>query len=196
VDSSNPEERLTTGESTETPSSFSPDGTLLAFRRGSDIWVLPMDGERKPQRVVVEEGDQRSPQFSPDGRWLAYTSNESGRLEVYMQPFPGPGRKWLISTDGGTEPRWSRNGDELFYRKGDAFMAVEVNTQSTLSAGSPRLLFKGRDFNSDAFTTTFDVSLDGQRFLMIEPVETQSPVAQIDVVMNWFVDLKRLVPTD
>jgi Tol biopolymer transport system component len=201
VDSTGPEERLTTGESTESPSSFSPDGKLLAFSlssevTGGDIWVVPLDGDRTPRGVVVAEADQRHPQFSPDGRWLAYTSTESGQTEVYVQPFPGPGRKWLVSTDGGTEPRWSRDGGELFYRNGYAFMAVDVNTQSAFSAGSPRLLFQRRGVISGSPTTEFDVSLDGQRFLMVEPVEAQSPVTQIDVVMNWFTELTRLVPTE
>jgi eukaryotic-like serine/threonine-protein kinase len=145
VDDTSPEERLTKDEGLETPGSFSPGGKLLAFSRSApvtdaDIWVMPMAGDRKPQPVIVKEGRQISPQFSPDGQWLAYGSTESGREEVYVQPFPGPGRRVLISTDGGTEPRWSRNGRELFYRNADKFMAVDVMTQPTFSPGPPQLL--------------------------------------------------------
>jgi hypothetical protein len=153
-----------------------------------------MAGDRKPRSVIVKEARQVAPQFSPDGQWLAYGSNESGREEVHVQPFPGPGRRVLISTDGGTEPRWSRNGRELFYRNADKFMAVDVRTQPTFFAGSPRLLFQGRGVPGSTSATGFDVSLDGQRFLMVELVEFQPRVTLIEIVMNWFEELKRLVP--
>jgi dipeptidyl aminopeptidase/acylaminoacyl peptidase len=199
VDDTSPEERLTKDEGLETPGSFSPRGTLLAFSRSApvtdaDIWVMPMAGDRKPRSVIAKEGRQTSPQFSPDGQWLAYGSTESGREEVYVQPYPGLDRRVPISTDGGTEPRWSRNGRELFYRNADKFMAVDVNTQPTFSAGSPRLLFQGRGVPGSTSATGFDVSNDGQKFLMFESVESQPRVTQIEVVMNWLEELKRFVP--
>ncbi len=86
---------------------------------------------------------QSNAQFSPDGHWVAYTSNESGRLEVYVQPFPGPGGKWMISTEGGTYPLWARNGREIFFRSDDKMMSASVETQPSFKAGTPRMLFQG-----------------------------------------------------
>ena len=123
---------------------------------------------------------------------MAYQSNDSGRDEIYVQAFPAAGRKWSISTSGGTEPRWSRNGRELFYLEGDKLMAVEITPQPTFSAGSPRLLLQGRFIGSPNGTTGYDVSADGQRFLRIQAVEPEPPANQIHVVMNWFEELKQL----
>jgi hypothetical protein len=112
-----------------------------------------------------------------------------------VQPFPGPGAKTQISTEGGAEPVWARNGRELFYRNGDKMMAVDITTQPSITAGSPRLLFEGRYEFSGNGDSGYDVSLDGQRFLMIQPVEPEQPATQINVVLNWFEELKRRVPT-
>jgi Tol biopolymer transport system component len=191
---------LTTDEGIQTPGSWSPDGQSLVFydispATGNDIWVLPMEGDRRPQVFLRSPAQEEAPTFSPDGRWLAFTSNESGRDEVYVQPFPGPGGKLQISTEGGNEPLWSRNGRELFYRNGDKMMAVEITTQPTFTAGSPRLLFEGRYEFSPNGVAGYDVSLDGQRFLMVQPVEPEQPATQINVVLNWFEELKRRVPS-
>jgi len=135
-------------------------------------------------------------QFSPDGRWLAYASNESGRPEIYLQPYPGPGGKTQISTDGGTEPAWNRNGRELFYRSGDRMMAVEVTAEPSLVVGRPRMLFEGR-YGSSQFPfigTAYDPSPDGQRFLMVKESDQVTSATQINVVLNWFEELKRRVP--
>jgi Tol biopolymer transport system component/predicted Ser/Thr protein kinase len=201
TDGTGTEERLTTGESAQTPSSWSPDGKLLAFidadpTMGASISVLPLEGDRKPQLFLRTKTSVRNPEFSPDGRWLAYESNESGRLEVYVQPFPGPGAKSQISTKGGEEPLWARNGRELFYRTGDKMMAVDITTQPTFTAGSPRLLFAGRYEQGPNYTPGYDVSPDGQRFLMVKPSEqAQAAPTQINVVLNWFEELKQKVPT-
>jgi hypothetical protein len=113
-----------------------------------------------------------------------------------VQPYPGPGGKWQISTEGGGEPLWNPNGRELFYRNGNKIMAVEVTTQPGFAPGKPRLLFEGAYTPSTALSTNYDVSPDGQRFLMLKPVETQtSTPTQINVVLNWFEELKRRVPT-
>ncbi|MDR3722704.1 MAG: protein kinase [Candidatus Acidoferrales bacterium] len=140
-------ERLTTSEYTQAPQSWSPDGQLVAFieinaTTGYDIWVLRI-GDRKAQPFLRTPFNESAPEFSPDGRWLAYVSDESGRFEIYVQPYPGPGGKWQISTDGGTEPVWNRNGRELFYRSGDKMMAAAVATQPSFFAGKPRMLFEG-----------------------------------------------------
>jgi hypothetical protein len=126
----------------------------------------------------------------------AYISDESGRYEIYVQPYPGPGGKWQISTEGGMEPVWNRNGRELFYRSGDKMMAVDVTTLPSFSVGKPKMLFEGRYARSPCPTSNYDVSPDGQRFLMLKPTEQeQSTPTQINVVLNWFEELKRRVPT-
>jgi serine/threonine-protein kinase len=192
-------ERLTTDEHNNVPRSFSPDGQLLAFHvdssTGSDIWVLRLR-DRKVQPFLQTPASESAPQFSPDGRWLAYVSDESGRYEVYVQPYPGPGGKYLISTEGGREPLWNNNGRELFYRSGDKVMAVDVMTQPNFSAGKPKELFEGRYLQLGGTVPQFAFSPDGQRFLMLKPVEQEAAVpTQINVVLNWTEELKRLVPT-
>jgi len=136
VDRSGEMEPLLTSEHPLWPLSFSPDGRLLAYYEvnpdtGRDIWVLPMEGDRTPIPFLVTESNERSPVFSPNGRWIAYASNESGRDEVYVRPYPpGTGGQILISTDGGREPVWARDGRELFYRSGNRLMAVPVEIES------------------------------------------------------------------
>ncbi len=127
--------------------------------------------------------------FSPDGRWLAYVSDESGRDEVYMQPFPGPGGKRQISTEGGREPVWARNGRELFYRQGDELMAVEI-TLEPFTAGKPTMLFEGRYDRSYVAGANYDVTPDGQRFVFIKSSAEELAVTQLNVVLNWFEELK------
>ena len=145
-------------------------------------------------RTPFAEGGAK---FSPDGRWLAYVSDESGRAEVYVQPYPGPGGKWQISIEGGTEPIWNRNGRELFYRSGTKMMAVETTTQPSFSAGKPRVLFEGQYVLAvfPGMDLTYDVSADGQRFLMVKETGQATSPTQINVVLNWFEELKRRVPT-
>ena len=194
-------EQLTTSEYTQIPRSFSPDGQLLAFtERNSttgydNIWVLRMS-DHKAQPFLKTPFNESVPSFSPDGHWLAYISDESGRYEVYVQPYPGPGGKYQISTDGGTEPVWNPNGKELFYRRGDKMMAVDITTQPSFSAGKPKMLFQGSYVPTTATVPLYDVSPDGERFLMIKGSEqAQAAPTQINVVLNWFEELKRRVPT-
>jgi dipeptidyl aminopeptidase/acylaminoacyl peptidase len=189
---------LTTSEYLQAPNSWSPDGQLLAFivvnpTTGRDIWVLRFS-DRKAQPFLQTPLNETAPRFSPDGRWLAYvSSDESGRDEIYVQPYPGTG-KWQISTEGGTEPLWNRNGRELFYRSGDKMMGVEITTQPEFSAGTPKALFEGR-YQPSPILNNYDVSPDGQRFLMLKPSETREAApTQINVVLNWFEELKRRVP--
>jgi serine/threonine-protein kinase len=193
-------ERLTTSEDTQSPLSWSPDGQLLAFieinpSTGYDIWVLRL-GDHKAQPFLRTPFNESVPRFSPDGRWLVYISDESGRYEIYVQPYPGPGGKSQISTDGGTEPVWNPNGRELFYRSGDKMMAVDIATQPSFTAGKPRILFEGQYVPTPATFPNYDVSPDGQRFLMLKPSDQEQAVGptQINVVLNWFEELKRRVP--
>jgi serine/threonine-protein kinase len=193
-------ERLGTSQSPQVPRSWSPDGQLLAFHENSlttkkDIWVLRLS-DRKAEPFLRTPFNEGGPVFSPDGHWLSYISDESGRPEIYVQPYPGPGGKWQISTEGGNEPSWNRNGRDLFYRSGNKMMAVEVTTQPTFSAGKPKVLFEGQYLAVQAGLTgtAYDVSPDGQRFLMVKETEPSTSVTQINVVLNWFEDLKRRVP--
>ena len=113
-----------------------------------------------------------------------------------MQSYPGPGGKWQISTEGGTEPVWNPNGRELFYRNGDKLMAVDIATQPGFAAGTPRMLFQGRYERAPFPIANYDVSPDGQRLLMVKPSEqAQAAPTQINVVLNWFEELKQKVPT-
>jgi Tol biopolymer transport system component len=206
---------LTTSQNIQAPHSFSPDGQLLAFievnpSTGYDIWMLRLGNDSGGSGQVSSAGsgqgrkalpflrtafNESAPHFSPDGRWLTYTSDESGRYEIYVQPYPGPGGKWQISTEGGTEPVWNPNGRELFYRNGDKMMAVDIATQSGFTAGKPRMLFEGRYELASVQVSNYDVSPDGQRFLMIKSSESAGTApTQINVVLNWFEELKRRVP--
>jgi eukaryotic-like serine/threonine-protein kinase len=193
-------ERLATSEYINAPTSWSPDGQLLAFieinpTTGFDIWVLRLS-DRKAQPFLRTRFNETAPRFSPDGRWLAYISDESGRYEIYVQPYPGPGGKWQISTEGGTEPVWNPNGRELFYRSGDKMMAVDIAAQPGFTAGTPRMLFEGGYQLAPVPVANYDVSPDGQRFLMLKPSEqAESAPTQINVVLNWFEELKQKVPT-
>jgi serine/threonine protein kinase/Tol biopolymer transport system component len=191
-------ERLTTSDDVQTPNSWSPDGKLLAFNeitpnQGLGVWVLLMS-DRKTQPFLEAAFNQSAPRFSPDGRWLVYVSDESGRYEIYVQAYPGPGGKWQISTEGGTEPAWNSNGRELFYRSGDKMMAVDIAAQTGFAAGKPRMLFEGPYQPTPGTFPNYDVSPDGQRFLMLKPSEQTQAATQIVVVQNWFEELKRRVP--
>jgi Tol biopolymer transport system component len=217
-------ERLTTSEYLQAPQSWSPDGQLLAFLEINsstqrEIWVLrmgdpsPSSGQassassgqvpsagsgqgRKAQLFTRTRFDEAEPRFSPDGRWLAYISNESGRFEIYVQPYPGPGGKWQISTDGGMDPVWNPNGRELFYRNGNKMMTVDISSKPGFAVGKPRMLFEGKYEGAPVPVANYDVSPDGQRFLMLKPSEQeQAAPTQINVVLNWFEELKRRVPS-
>jgi Tol biopolymer transport system component len=129
------------------PSSISPDGRMLAYVEivtddNADIWVLPLEGDRKPLPFVKTPFNEYGPEFSPDGRFLAYVSNESGRFEVYVRPFPGPGPRRQVSAGGGTSPVWSKSSGELFYRSGDAMMAAAVIPGLEFAAAAPRELLQ------------------------------------------------------
>ncbi|MBI4479946.1 MAG: PD40 domain-containing protein [Acidobacteria bacterium] len=195
------EEQITNSERSGGVSSISPDGKLAFYRENhptnrEDIWVVPLEGERKPSLFLQTPFDELVPQISPDGHWLAYLSDESGRFEVYVRPFPSSSGKWQISTEGGVEPLWARDGQELYYRSGDKVMAVEITMQPSFQAGTPRLLFEGSYTRRGAIReTNFDVWPDGQRFLMLKPTEQETAPTQINVVLNWFEELKRKVPT-
>ncbi len=183
------------------PHSWSPDGKVLAFYENGeetlrDIWTFAVDSGEKPEPFLVTDFNERSPSFSPDGRFLAYVSDESGRDEIYLQPYPGPGAKVTISMDGGTDPTWCSAKGELYYRHIDRMMVVPITTTPSLQVGAPRVLFEGefRNVELGSGSRTYDVSPNCEQFLMI--TENTEQQTKLNVVLNWFDELERLVPTD
>ncbi len=177
--------------------SWAPDGQTLVFNAvdsttGNYDIKTWRDGVVTP--VVAGPLNKSSPRFSPDGRWLAYVSGESGRDEVYVQAFPGPGEKYTLSTEGGREVVWSRDGREIFYRDGDRMMVVPIQSEPTFRPGAPRMLFEAPFASNPGGYPNYDVSLDGTRFIMIEMDATG--LNEIHVVLNWAEELKRLAPPD
>jgi serine/threonine-protein kinase len=192
------------------PTSFTPDGKTLVVREiarnGVDISVLSMDensggpGKHQIESLISTPFMEQGGEISPNGRWIAYSSNESGRDEVYVRPFPKiDAGRWQISTGGGTRPAWARNGRELFYLAGvtTAMMAVPVQTTSSFNAGNPTKLFEGPYFAGQP-ARTYDVSADGQRFLMIKTstatLGEQGPPPSMVVVEHWLEEVKSRVP--
>jgi Tol biopolymer transport system component len=201
ADGSEEEEQLVTLQGHAHANSWSPDGQLLVFGMGpiitasEGIWLLPLEEDREPTLFLKTPFNVYASRLSPDGHWIAYASNESGRSEIYVQPFPGLGGKWQISTDGGGHAVWARNGRELFYRNGDKMMVVEVTTQPNFAPGSPKALFEGQFFTAGEGNTNYDVDPNGQRFVMIKDSAEPQEAGQINVIQNWTEELKRLVPT-
>ena len=178
------------------PNSVSPDGKTLAFIRqtsetSGDVYVLDLDGDGQPRPVVSKTAYEGGAQFSPDGRWIAYASDESGEMQVYLRPYPGPDQKVPVSTQGGTQPLWNRNGKELFYRNVNKMMAVDVTTSPTVVVSEPRQLFEQRYAFLTSTIPNYDISADGQRFVM---VKDESGSGRLNVVLNWTEELKRRVP--
>jgi len=158
--------------------------------------VLALEGERKPMEFLATRFNERNPEFSPDGRWIALTSNQSGQDESYVKSYADQGGTIQISSDGGLEPMWAPDGKELFYRNGDQMMVVSVVTEPTFQAQTPRLLFEGSyRYDDGGWSSNYDISPDGQRFVMVKGTEQEAGAGHINVVLNWFEELKRLVPT-
>ena len=181
------------------PTDRSQDGRFLLYQRNDpktkwDLWVLPLFGDRKPKPFLQSEFDESQGQFSPDGRWVAYASNESGQPEVYVQPFPGPGPKIQISTAGGVQPKWRRDGKGLFYRVDGTgkLMTVEVKADGQFQAGVPQLLSVETTVTTHGMQTGdhYAVSADGKRVFRIKASQ-ESAAAPITVVLNWTAGLKK-----
>jgi serine/threonine protein kinase/Tol biopolymer transport system component len=177
----------------KSPVHWSSDGRFLLYwvadpKTLGDLWVLPMLGERKPFVFLNTPGDERAGQFSPNGRWVAYHSSESGRLEIYVRPFPGPGGQWLISSGGGVQPRWSRDGRELYYiAPGGTLMVVPVVERGgAIEPGPPAPLFQTRVWDGGsnfAVKQQYDVSTDGRFLINVTTAENNAP--PITLILNW-----------
>ena len=197
------EQTLLVTPQSKSPLDWSRDGRVLLYaaqddKTGSDLWAVPLVGDRKPFALAQTNFDEMQGQFSPDARWLAYASNESGRFEIYVRPFPEAGGKWQVSTGGGMQPRWGRNGQEILYVAPDArLMAAPIRVvQGAIDAGTPAVLFQTRlatgsnilpaGYNSSA---QYAVAPDG-RFLMNITVDA-AVTSPITIVLNWTAALKK-----
>ena len=198
-DGSGEEERLTTGGEPKFASSWSPDGRFILFTQvnsqtGNDIMVIPLDGDRAPQAYLQTETSEAEAAFAPDGRWVAYQSAESGADQIYVRPFPMRGGKWQISVDGGSHPRWSKNGKELYFRRENSVMMVALDiTGDALRAGTPEKVFEGPFLQANIGGNTYadyDVSPDGQRFAMLRGEGGQIVADHMIVVFHWFDELR------
>jgi dipeptidyl aminopeptidase/acylaminoacyl peptidase len=195
ADGSQPEELLLEGKEQENVEDWSRDGKYLIYNYGGGpvhLGVLPL-ADRKPVPFLNTTFATQQGQFSPNGRWIAYRSTEAGSPEVFVEGFDldilKPRGKWQISSTGGEQPRWSSDGKQLFYHFGDAYYAVDVKTDKTdgpsFSAGIPKPLFQVPTSSSDRSATSFAVTKDGQRFLVLAATDDKAPSSPIDVVVNW-----------
>ncbi len=195
------------------PGSWSPDGKYLAYTvqgaTETDVWVLSLEEERSAEPFLALPAREYTPMFSPDGRWLAYVSQESGQSEVYLQRYPGGGNKVQISGGGGSTPVWARDGQSLFYQTVQGVMVLPITTEPELKMGSATLLFNQRNAGgpldgqlaSVPYARTagnwgpmYDVAPQGDRLLMVYQEEDPGAVTEVQVVLNWFEELKRLMP--
>jgi hypothetical protein len=199
-DGSSPMQQLATSEYPQFPGSFSRDGKKVVFVEwhedaGGDIAVVDVDSGKVAPFANNPKFSEAQPVFSPDGRWIAYTSDESGRYEVYVQPFPGPGGKYPVSSEGGDQPLWARNGKQLFYRRQDQVWVVDVQTNNGFVTGRPRLLFEKSGYAGYIPVRCWDLPLDGQRFLMVKRDQNKpSPATEMVLIQNWLEELKRRIP--
>jgi Tol biopolymer transport system component len=198
ADGSGQPQRILDGANPRFPIAWSPDGRHLAFvewhpQNMRDIWIYSEAGHPQTESIVATPFDEFAPKFSPDGRWLAYVSNESGRYEVYVRPYPEGHGRWLVSVGGGTEPLWSPSGHALFYRNSDEMMEVSVRTEPTFSVEPPTVVFT-KAFKAGIYSTlSYDITADCQRFLMIERNLEMIP-NELNVVLGWGEELRRKVP--
>ena len=193
VDGTGKPERLTVSDRAQQLGSWSSEG-VIAFLEGGDIWVLPPDGEVRP--FFESPFMEGWPAFSPDGKWLAYVSDQSGQNEVYVRPYPGPDPPTKITSGGFSSPVWSRDGHQLYYRKGRSkILAVDVTPGQPFKAGTPEVLFE-KEYTRTVPIRNYDVDPEGHFVMVTHAEEQPQPVTQIHVVLNWFTELNKLVPVD
>jgi Tol biopolymer transport system component len=190
------EEKLLDFDSSERadkyPYDWSRDGKYILYTRGTELWVATL-ADLKARAFLAPPGIIRNSQFSPDGKWVAYASNESGKFEIYVTSFPGAQGKWQVSSAGGTQPRWRGDTKELFYIASDGkIMAAPVNIGDTFDAGVPTALFQAhaREFFATSEQVSYDVSKDGQRFLINTQVKN-ADTQPMSVILNWDAGLKK-----
>ncbi len=180
------------------PLSWSPDGQVLAFAEmdpttGLDIWLASTESGESPRPLLNTSFNEGGAAFSPNGRWIAYVSDETGREEVYVRALPGPAGKWQISSGGGNEPRWARNGRQIYYRNQDWMMSVTLASEEPFRAGKPRPVFEGDYDDAGALYPNYDITPDGRQFVMVRS-ERETVATQLNVVLNWFAELERRAP--
>ncbi len=191
ADGSGPAESLLVAPDDQWAGAVTPDGRTLLFRAGGggpvrSIYTLSLEGPRTPQPFLANQFENHSPALSPDGHWVAYVSNELGRVEVYVRPFPGPGGRWQVSLDGGTEPLWAPNGRELFYRNGTKMMVAATALHPTFTVGARRELFDG-NYVGDPVHRSYDVTRDGRSFVFVRSPKLSG---EFIIVLNWFDQLR------
>ena len=193
VDSSAGAEALLVKEFDQFPESWSRDGRILLYREmhpttSYDIWTMSLD-ETDPNPFVTSPGNDRFAQFSPEGNWVAYTSDASGRDQVFVCSFPDC-EDVQRTVANGAEPAWSPDGSTIYFRNGNQMLAVDVLEKATMTLGVPRPLFQGQYRSPETYLDSYDIHPDGDRFLMI----TNTSTDEIRIVQNWFEELKERVP--
>jgi dipeptidyl aminopeptidase/acylaminoacyl peptidase len=192
ADGSGPAEQILKSDIDPFEAILSPDSKYLIYRTSPgarfsrDIFYVEMPDRGEPKPLVVSPYSDQMPRLSPDGRWMAYMSDESGQFEIYVRPFPSPGARIQVSTTGGTEPLWSRDGRNLFYRSGNRLMAAAVTTVPSFAMTSRRLALEG-EFVPNASHQNYDIAPDGKHFLMIKRAGGE---AQTIVVHNWLPEVR------
>ncbi len=195
LDGSGAEERLTNGLSVSEVSSYAPDGKAIAFVQNGDVWILPLEGERKPAPFVQTPANEATPRFSPDGRWLAYSSNESGRDEIYVVPYPRQAGKYQISSGGGIFPLWTRDGKELCFVSsgfrlrrnvsGSAIMAVQITGTAPFDYAAEHSIV-----SLPPSSALIDIAPNGQQFVIETYLSQSVSQSKLTVVVEWFEELK------
>lgn len=194
ADGVSPAEPLWEGPFEKGALAFSPDGQTLLFARakggeatGFNLWRLPLKAGSQPEQISTAQGSENSPSISSDGRWLLYGSSEPGRFEAFVQPYPAMNHKMQVSVGGGTAPQWSHDGRTIYYRKGSQLMAVSFAGADSAAIGSPSLVVDRPDVR------TLQLGPDGT-FIGIQDRQDAGIVTELNLVVNWFDELKRLAP--